>query len=330
MNNRRKLVIALGAGMVAAPLATLSQQQGKVWRVGFLSAAAGDSRSMPRVQAIRDGLRDYGYVEGSNLQLELRWADGKLDRLPSLAAELVALKVDAIVVVGTSGTAAALAATRTIPIIMATSSDPVADGHAASLAHPGGNVTGLSSMSAELGAKRIQLLKEVFPKLSRSLAVMWNSTVSGMRARFEEARSAAPKLGLDVRSIEVRDLNELESAFATLSKEPPEALVLIADPFTASQRKRIIEFMATRHIPTVYDSSDFADAGGLMTYGPDITAQFRRTAYFVDRIVKGAKASDLPIEQPVQFELVINLKTARALGLKIPNSLLVQATKVIE
>ena len=316
------------ASLVGVPCKATAQS--RVIRIGFLSAAAGDSRSLPRVQAIREALREYGYVEGRNLQFELRWADGKLDRLSALAAELVALKVDAIIVVGTSGTAGALAATRTVPIVMATSSDPVADGHVASLAHPGGNVTGLSSMSTELGAKRIELLKEVFPKLSRSIAVMWNSTVSGMRARFEEARAAAPKLGLDVRSIEVKNLNELESAFASLGKDPPDALVLVADPFTASQRARIIDFVAARHIPTVYDSSDFAEAGGLMSYGPDITAQFRRTAYFVDRIVKGAKTGDLPVEQPAQFELVINMKTAKALGIKIPNSILVQATKVIE
>lgn len=328
MITRRKLLITAGAGLLGAVLDT--HAQARVVRVGFLSVAAGDSRSMPRVKIIREALREYGYIEGKNLQLELRWADGKLDRLPALAAELVALKVDAIVVVGTSGTDGALAATKTIPIIMATSSDPVADGHAASLAHPGGNVTGLSSMSAELGAKRIELLKEVFPKLSQSLAVMWNSTQSGMRARFEEARSAAPKLGLDVRSIEVKNLDELQNAFASLAKDPLDALVLIADPFTATQRARIVDFINARRIPAVYDARDFADVGGLMSYGPDIDAQFRRTAYFVDRIVKGAKAGDLPIEQPAKFELVLNLKTARALGIKVPDSILLQATKVIE
>ena len=327
MITRRQLMLLLGASLATPWRATA---QSRVIRIGFLSPAAGDSRSLPRVQAIREGLRDYGYIEGSNLQFELRWADGKRDRLTALATELVAMKVDAIIVVGTAGTAGALAATKTIPIIMATSSDPVADGHAASLARPGGNVTGLSSMSAELGAKRLQLLKEVFPKLLRSISVMWNSTATGMRARFEEARLAAPKLGLDVRSIEVRNLDELESAFASLSKEPPDALVLVADPFTASQRARIVDFVAARHIPTVYDSSDFADAGGLMSYGPDVKAQFRRTAYYVDRIVKGAKAGDLPIEQPAQFEFVVNLKAARALGLKIPDSILLQATRVIE
>ena len=328
MTTRRQTMVVLGAGAIAAPW--LSRAQSRVVRIGFLAASASDSRMLPRVRAMREGLRDYGYVEGSNLQIELRWANGKLDRIPTLAAELIALKVDAIVVAGAAATVGALAATKTIPIIMASSSDPVADGYAASLARPGGNATGLSSMSPELGAKRIQLLKEVHPKISRSLAVMWNSTVSGMRARFEETRAAAPKLGLDVHSVEVKDLNELEIAFASISKEPPDALVLIADPFTASQRTRIVEFMAARRIPTIYESGDFAEAGGLMSYGPDITAQFHRTAYYIDRIVKGAKAGDLPIEQPAKFEFVINLKTARALDLKIPDSILLQATRVIE
>ena len=328
MITRRQSMFLFGGGLVAAACPAVAQS--RVLQLGFLAGASNDSRAAPRVQAMREGLRERGYIEGSNLQIEFRWADGKLDRLPTLAAELVAMKANVIVVFGSSAIASAASATKTIPIVMATSSDPVADGYAASLARPGGNVTGLSSMSAELGAKRIQLLKEIFPRISRSLAVMWNSTAHGMRARYEEARSSAPKLGLDVRSIEVRNLDELESAFASLSKDAPDALVLIADPFTASQRARIVDFINFKHIPAVYESSDFADAGGLMSYGPDINVQFRRTAYFVDRIVRGAKAGDLPIEQPVNFELVINMKTARAMNLQIPSSILVQATRVIE
>lgn len=328
MTTRRETIFFMGAVLTAAPFAVVAQT--RVIRVGFLAASASDSRMLPRVRAMREGLREYGYIEGKNLQLELRWGNGKLDRMPALAGELVALNVDAIVVAGSAATNGALAATKSIPVIMASSSDPVADGHAASLARPGGNATGLSSMSPELGARRIQLLKELSPKFSHSLAVMWNSTVAGMRARYEEARAAAPKLGLDVRSIEVKNLEELESAFASITKDPPEALVLIADPFTATQRTRIVEFMASKNIPAVYESGDFAEAGGLMSYGPDITAQFRRTAYYIDRIVKGAKAGDLPIEQPAKFEFVINMKTARALGLKVPESILLQATRVIE
>ena len=330
MNTRRKLVIALGAGALAAPFGSFAQQQGKVWRVGFLNLAAPDSIGMPRLQAVRDGLHELGYIEGTNLQFDVRWAEGKFDRLPALVAELVALKVDVIVIASNVVASAALKVTKTLPIVMAVSGDPVGDGLAASLARPGGNITGLSSMAPELGAKRIQLLKEVFPKLSRSLAVLWNSAQSGMRSRFDEANSAAPKLGIGVRSIELRSLDEIESAFEAMSKEPPEALVLIADPFTLSQRKRIVEFAAAKRLPAIYDAAEFVDVGGLMSYGPDLLSLYRRSAYYVDRIFRGAKPGDLPIEQPMQFELVINMKTAKALGIKIPQSIMLQATRVIE
>ena len=330
MNNRRRLVIALGAGALAVPLLPFAQQPGKVWRVGFLNPISPDSRGIPRLQAFREGMREHSYVEGKDLQLEVRWAEGKLDRLNALAAELVGLKVDVIVVATSTVVNAARAATKTIPIVMAQSADPVADGQVASLARPGGNITGLSSMAPELGAKRIQLLKEVFPKLSRTVAVMWNPAQFGMRSRFDEANSAAPKLGLSVRSIEVRDLNELASAFEAMGKEPPDALLLIADPFTVNQRTRIVEFAAAKRLPAIYESVEFAEAGGLIAYGPDLLAQYRRAAYYVNRIFKGAKAGDLPIEQPTKFELAINMKTAKALDIKIPDAILVQATKVIE
>ena len=329
MNNRRKLVIALGAGALAAPFGSFAQQQGKVWRVGYLSPASPD-RGGARLQAFQEGMREHGYIAGKNLQLEVRWAEGKADRMAAFAAELVALKVDAIVTGNTTTTDAARRATQLIPIVMAASSDPVADGHAASLARPGGNITGLSQMAPELVAKRIELLKEVFPNLSRTLAVLWNPAQYGMQRRFDEANSAAPRLGLGVRSVEVRNLDEIGRAFEAMSKEPPQALVVIADPFTGSQRTRIVEFAATKRLPAIYDAAEFVEAGGLMSYGPDVLAQFHRAAYYVDRILKGAKPGELPIEQPMQFELVINMKTAKALGIKISNSILVQATKVIE
>jgi putative ABC transport system substrate-binding protein len=330
VNKRRKLVIALGAAALAAPFASFAQPQGKVWRVGFLNPAAADSRAMPRLQAFREGMREHGYVEGRNLQIEARWAEGKPDRMAAFAAELVAIKVDAIVTGSTATVDAARRATKSIPIVMAQSADPVADGQVASLARPGGNITGLSSMARELGEKRIELLKEVFPKLSRTLAVMWNPAQFGMRARFDEANAVAPKLGLGVRSVEVRNLDELASAFEALGKVPPEALVVIADPFTAGQRARIVEFAAAKRLPAIYETVEFAEAGGLMSYGADLLAQYRRAAYYVDRIFKGAKAGELPIEQPVKFDFVINMKTAKALDIKVPNSILVQATKVIE
>lgn len=330
MITRRNSIIALGASAIA-PMHSIAQQpSARVPRIGTFNVAAPGSVALARLQAFRDGLREYGYVEGRNLQFEVRWGEGKLERLPVLAAEMVALKVDVILVGGTAAADAALKASRTIPIVMALSSDPVGDGHATSLARPGGNMTGLSAMSPEMGAKRIQLLKETFPQLSRTLAVMWNPAQNGMRARFDQAKSAGPKLGLGVQSIEVRNLDEIGQAFEAMGKQLPEALVLIADPFTVSQRTRIVEFAAAKRLPAIYDSSDFVENGGLMSYGPDPIALYRRAAYYVDRILKGANPGELPIEQPTTFEFVINLKTARALGIKLPQSILLQATRVIE
>ena len=327
---RRKLVVAFGAGAIA-PLPVFAQQPpAKVSRIGTFNVGAPSSVALARLQAFRDGMREHGYVEGRNLQFDLRWAEGRVERLPVLAAEMVALKVDVILVGGSAAADAARKASRTIPIVMATSSDPVGEGHATSLARPGGNITGLSAMSPEMGAKRIQLLKETFPQLSRTLAVMWNPALSGMRARFDQARLAGPKLGLGVQSIEVRDLDEIEKAFEAMGKQLPEALVLIADPFTFSQRTRIVEFAAAKRLPAIYDTSDFVENGGLMSYGPDPLALYRRAAYYVDRILKGANPGELPIEQPTTFEFVINVRTAKALGIKLPQTILLQATRVIE
>ena len=330
MVTRRKLVATLGVSAFA-PLPAFSQQPStRFARIGTFNVAAAGGVWLARQQAFRDGMRDFGYVEGRNLQFEVRWADGKLERLPALAAEMVALKVDVILVGGSAAADAARRASKTIPIVMAMSSDPVGDGHAISLARPGGNMTGLSAMSPEMGAKRIQLLKETFPQLSRTLAVMWNPAQTGLRARFDQARVAGPKLGLGVQSIEVRDLDEIEKAFEAMGKQLPEALVLIADPFTTSQRKRIIEFAAAKRLPAIYDTSDFVENGGLMSYGPDPLALYRRAAYYVDRILKGANPGELPIEQPTTFEFVINVRTAKALGIKLPQTVLLQATRVIE
>src|SRR5258707_1620681 len=213
---------------------------------------------------------------------------------------------------------------------MPVSSDPVGDGLVASLARPGGNITGLSLMAPELGGKRLQLLKEVFPKVSHAMAVLWNPDYVGMRARFEQAGVAAPAVGLTVRSVEVRDTPDLDAAFEVIIREHPEALLLLADPFTISQRSRIVEFAAEQRLPAIYETSNFVDVGGLISYGPNISDQFRRAATYVDKILRGAKPADLPIEQPTKFELVINLKTAKALGLTIPQSLLQRADQVIE
>jgi putative tryptophan/tyrosine transport system substrate-binding protein len=318
------------AWALAAPLASFAQQPAKIARIGFLHPASPEGVGDVRLQAFRDGLHELGYVEGKNLQLEVRWGEGKLERLPALAAELVQLKVDVIVAATSPSVVAAHQATRTIPIVMPLSPDPVGDGLVASLARPGGNITGLSQMSPELGEKRIQLLKEMFPKVSHAMAVLWNPDYMGMRARFEQARVAAPAVGLTVRSVEVRDTRELDAAFDVIIREHPEALLLLADPFTINQRSRIVEFAAEQRLPAIYESSDFVDVGGLISYGPNISELYRRAATYVDKILRGAKPADLPIEQPTKFELIINMRAAKALGIKFPDSILLRADRVIE
>jgi putative ABC transport system substrate-binding protein len=327
--NRRDTVLALIAFGVA-PRAGQAQQQGKIPRIGFLHPAVPQNNSSPFLEAFRQGLRELGYVEGKNIQLEVRWGEGKLDRLPGLAAELVRLKVDVIVAASSPSVLAAKQATQTIPIVMPFSSDPVGDGLVASLARPGGNITGLSMMAPEVGAKRLQLLKEVLPKLSRAVAVLWNPSYVGMGARFRDAQRNAPAAGVDVRSLEVRDTRELERALDALTREHTDALILLADPLTLSQRLRIVEFAAEARLPAMYEISEFADAGGLMSYGHNPGEMCRRAATYVDKILKGAKPGDLPIEQPTKFELVINLKTAKALGVTIPQTVLIRADRVIE
>jgi putative ABC transport system substrate-binding protein len=329
MNTKRRLVLALMAGALAAPFASFAQQPAKIARIGFLHAASPQGGA-PRLQAFRDGLRELGYVEGKNLQLEVRWAEGKLERLPTLAAELVQAKVDVIVAGTSPAVVAAREATRTVPIVMPVSSDPVGEGLVASLARPGGNITGLSLMAPELGQKRLELLQETFPKVSRAVAVLWNPAYVGMRARFEQAQVAAPAVGLTVRSVEVRDTRELDAAFEAIIREHPDALLLLVDPFTITQRARIVEFAAEQRLPAIYESSDFVDVGGLISYGPNFSDMFRRAATYVDKILRGAKPADLPIEQPTQFELVINMRAAKALGIKFPDSILLRADKVIE
>src|ERR1700682_1287244 len=330
MNTRRRLLHALMAAALAASLESFAQQPTKLPQIGFLHPASPEDVGGVHLQAFREGLRELGYVEGKNLQLDVRWGRGKLDRLPALAAELVQSKVDVIVAATSPSVVAARQATRSIPILMPTSSDPVGDGLGASLAHPGGNITGLSAMSPELGEKRIQLLKEMFPKVSHAMAVLWNPDYVGMRARFEQARVAAPAVGLTVRSVEVRDARELDLAFEAIIREHPEALLLLVDPITLSQRARIVEFAAEQRLPAIYETRDFVDVGGLISYGPNIPDQYRRAATYVNKILRGAKPADLPIEQPTKFELVINMKAAKGLGIKFPDSILLRADEVIE
>ena len=329
MSTRRREVLALLAGALAVPLASFAQQSTKIPRVGFIHPAPPGGIPGIRLVAFREAMRELGYVEGKTLVLEVRWGNGEFELVPKLVAELVQLKCDVIVAATAPAEVAAHQATSTIPIVMPVSSDPVGDGLVASLAHPGGNITGLSMMAPEAGEKRMQLLNETFPSASKAVAVLWNPSYVGMLARFEQAKVAAPKLGLTVRSVEVRDSKDLDAAFETVVRERTEALVL-TDPFTLSQRARIVEFAAVHRLPAIYESSDFVDAGGLMSFGPNISDLYRRAAIYVDKILKGAKPGDLPVEQPTKFELVLNAKTAKELGITFPASVLSRADRVIE
>ncbi len=314
-----------------APLTALAQgSTPNVPRIGYLEASMPQNGTSAFLEDFRQGLRDLGYVEGKNVRLEIRWGEGKLERLPALADELVRLKVDVIVAVNSPSVAAAKQATRTVPIVMPVSSDPVGDGLVASLARPGGNITGLSVMSSELGQKRLQLLKQSFSQLTRPVAVLWNPDYVGMAARFRQAQGGASAAGMGVRSVEVRNSGELERELASMDHERPDALLILADPLTTSERLRIVEFAAAERLPAMYETSRFVEAGGLMSYGPNVDQIVRRAATYVDKILKGAKPGDLAIEQPATFELVINLKSAKAQGITIPQSILLQADRVIE
>jgi putative ABC transport system substrate-binding protein len=323
--------MACGSIVLIAPLTLLAQAPTpKVPRVGYLEASMPQNGTTFFLEDLRQGLRELGYIEGKNIQLEIRWGEGKLERLPALADELARLKVDVIVAVNSPSVIAAKQATRTIPIVMPLSSDPVGDGLVASLARPGGNITGLSVMSPELGQKRLQLLKQSFPRLSRPVAVLWNPDYVGMAARFRQAQGGASAVGMGVRSVEIRDSRELEQELASMDHERPDALLILADPLTTGQRSRIVEFAAAERLPAMYETSRFVEAGGLISYGPNVDQIVRRAATYVDKILKGAKPADLPIEQPATFELVINLKSAKTQGITIPQAILLQADRVIE
>jgi putative tryptophan/tyrosine transport system substrate-binding protein len=331
MNKRKLGSFALCAMLLAFWESAEAQQPKKVPRIGYLSTndPAGEAA---RAEAIRLALRGLGYIDGQNIAIEYRYAEGKLDRLPELAAELVRLKVDIIVVSGGSGgVRAAKNATKTIPIVMMSAGiDPVGAGLVESLARPGGNVTGITNLSRELGGKRLELLKEAVPKLAR-VAVLYDEASPGIVLDVKEFLPAAARaLGLTIRSWEVRDADGFEKVFAALSKERPDGLSVVgASPLVFANGKRIAAFALKSRLPSMYINRNFVDAGGLMSYGPDQADSYRRVAYFVDRILKGAKPADLPVEQPVKFELVINLKTANQIGLTIPPDVLARATKII-
>ena len=307
-----------------------SQQPKKVARIGYLSQLDA-AREATRAEGIRLALRELGYIEGQNLAIEYRYTEGNRDRASAHAAEVVRLKVDIIVVGTPRYIRAAMNATKTIPIVMmGTGTDPVVAGLIESLARPGGNVTGLTLLSEELGGKRLELLKEAVPNLAR-VAVLLDPAAPGTVSEVKDALPVAARaLGLTLRSWEVRDTNGFERVFAALNKERPDGLYVPSGPLFRDNRKRIVDFALKSRLPSVYGSRQAVDDGGLMSYGADLADSYRRVAYFVDRILKGAKPADLPVEQPTKFELVINLKTAKQIGVTIPQSLLYRADKVIK
>ena len=327
MKTRRKLVLALGSAL-ATPLSLLAQQQDKVWRLGFLTSGVG---YQPAEDAFRRRLRELGYIEGKNVVIEWRLLKGEgTNRLSELAAELVRLSVHCIIANGTVATRAAKQATSEIPIVMANGGDdPVRLGLAASLPRPGGNMTGFISLSTQLSGKRLELLKETLPKLS-SVAVIWDPNSNGGPAHFKETAVAAGTLGVQVHSLQVREPDGFEQTFHTATKAHAQALIVIAAGVTNSYRMRIAELALKSRLPAIYSDSEFVLAGGLMSYASDRSEQYRRAAGYVDKILKGARPGDLPIEQPTKFELAINLKTAQALGIKIPGSILLRADKIIK
>jgi putative ABC transport system substrate-binding protein len=326
MDRRAFLGVAAAGSLIAMPAVARAQQAGKVHRVGFLSLQSGLTST---TEAFPKEMRELGYVEGRNLIIEYRWAARKEERLPELAAELVRLKVEVIVTAAAPTIEAARRATSTIPIVMATAADPVGSGLVASLARPGGNVTGLTALSTELAGKRLQLARELVPKATRVAVLAYHGS-SVTRLFLEEMRAAAQQIGVQLVVQEVNETGDLTGAFTAMQRERAQALVVQVSPFSADNAKRIVELAAQHRLPAMYDVRSFVDAGGLVSYGPSLPEMFRRAAFYVDKILKGAKPADLPIEQPTKFELVINLKAAKALGLTIPPALLARADQVIQ
>jgi ABC-type uncharacterized transport system substrate-binding protein len=329
MKTRRQWLIGLGASAIAAPWPSLGQQRPvNVHRIGFLGATS-IAGYKSRVDAVRAGLRDLGYVEGKNLVIEFRWADGVYDRLPNLAAELVRLKVDVIVTGGTPGTRAAKQATTTIPIVMAVSGDAVATGLIAGLARPGGNITGTTYFDPELHAKRLELLKEAVPRATRVGVLINPDNPQTMGTTLQYIRVAAASLRLKLSIFEARSANEFERIFSAMVESRVDAMAMADDGVFLANLRAIADIAANKRLPST-GAKELAEAGGLIGYGVDFVQTYYRAAYFVDRILKGAKPGDLPVEQPPRFELVINIKTATVLGLAVPQSLLQRADQLVQ
>ena len=327
---RRLRVAAVCLFFVAAIWAsTDAQPASKIPKIGFLTQTTRDGVAT-LVDAFRQGMRELGYVEGKTFVLDTRFAEGHSERLPELARELVGRKVDVIVATTDGPIAAAKRETRKIPIVMTNGADPVGTGFVASLAHPGGNVTGLSNVSADLSGKRLELLREVVPGLSR-VAFLWNPDARGTVLDYKESQAAAISLHLELQSVEVSSAADLDHAFSTVTSQRPQAVIVPpGNPVMFSKRAEIASFAQKSRLPSMYGLKEYVDAGGLMSYGPSLPAMYRRAATYVDKILKGATPGDLPVERPAQFELVINLKTAKALGLTMPRSLLERADQLIQ
>jgi putative ABC transport system substrate-binding protein len=321
-------IVALAVAFAACVAKTEAQQPKKVFRIGYLTPGTLSSTAA-RTEAFRQGLRDLGYVDGKNIVIESRYADGKFDRLPALVAELLRLKVEVVVTGGSASTRAAQETTSTIPIVMTQDPDPIGSGFVASLARPGGNITGLSNLVSDLSGKRLELLKEIIPRISR-VAVFGNSTTLGNAQQLRETELASSALGLKTQYLDVVDPKDIETAFRAASKERADAVLVLAGSVFNSYRKQIADRAMKNRLPTIYINPTYVEDGGLMSYGASITDLYRRAATYVDKILKGAKPADLPVEQPTKFELVINLKTAKQVGVTIPPNMLARADRVIK
>ena len=328
MKTRRNILIALGAGALAASLGSFAQDQRKVWRIGFFYLGSREM-ALDRLGLFLEGMRELGYVERRDFVVELRSVDGKYERIPGMSAELVGMKVDVIVANGSAVYRSLQQATSTIPIVITTSADPVGEGFAASLARPGGNFTGLSTGNADIAPKYLELLKIAVPKLSR-VAVLMNTTNVGNPGQLKIVRAAAQKTGMTVIAVDAHTPDEIERAFKKLTQDRAEGVIVLADTFFTQQTRQIAELAIRNRLPSIVSTRDQAAAGGFMSYGGDTLEFFRRAATYVDKILKGAKPGDLPIELPTKFALVINRKTAKAIGLAVPQELLLRADEVIE
>jgi len=326
--NRKITVLTLCALLLALCASAAAQQPGKIPRIGFLFVNFPSS-TPARYEAFRQGLRELGYVEGKNIVIESRYAEGKVDRLPALLDELVRLKVDVIVTTGPSGTRAAKEASVTIPIVMSADIDPVGSGFVASLARPAGNITGLSSLSPELSGKRLELLREIVPRLAR-VAVLGTSTVPGNAQALRETELAARAFKVKLQYLDVLDAKDIEAAFRAASKERADGVLVLTGQVLNSHRTQVVDLAVKSRLPAIYNLPEFVEAGGLVSYAANSTDLYRRAAVYVDKILKGAKPADLPVEQPTKFEFIINLKAAKQIGLTIPPNVLVRADKVIK